>query len=333
MKDYKFFFPDQQSEETLVASLKKYQERRKKDFEDIDREIKEIETALKKPDPKSEKKLLIRLKEFKEYRIKVQNEVPKEVATALEKPDPKYVYEHYEIFCKDEFMLGHAASSDCVPIFKLRLEKLKDAEFFQLGKPVPVEYYIYRAASENSANLIRYLNPYSKDINYRTDPDNKCTALYWAVQGGQKEAVKALLEHPDIDLDAADAYAVTPLARALYGNYPKIGEILLKAGAKLSEHIIMEIFDRGNPAFLDMVIERVIDYNFIDPKKGITLLHAAVADENEHKVRQLIELGARADIISRKKYVQRHRVFPSKINAFEYATIVGSENIIALLKK
>src|SRR6186713_1420948 len=233
MKNYDFYFPDQQSEETLVAALKKYQERRKKDFEDIDREIKEIETALEKPDPKSEEKLLTRLNAFREYRIKVQDEVPKEIAAALENPDPKYVYEHYEIFCKDERMLGLAASCDCVPIFKLRLEKLKDTAFFQLGKPVPIEYYIHGAASENSANLIRYLIPYSKNINYRTDPNNKCTALYWAVQGGKEEAVRALLEHPDIDLDAANYRSVTPLARALYGNYPQIGEILLQAGAKL----------------------------------------------------------------------------------------------------
>jgi|GEM_PF-1852350 len=324
MKDYALFFPNPESEKTLIFALKKYQERRKKDFEDIDREIKEIETALKKPDPKSEKKLLIRLKEFKEYRLKVQNEVPKEVSTALEKPDPKYVYEHYEIFCQDDGILEFAASCDCVPIFKLCLEKLKHTKFTSFGKPVPIEYYVHTAATSDAANIVRYLKPYVKNINYMVEDSSECTILYWAAQGGKQNAIKALLEYPDIDLDARDDRGITPVERAYHSKHLKIVEILLKAGAKPGS----DIFVYPYLGFIDLAGKQGLDFNYIDAKTGITPLHAAVSGGDIDAVRKLIEFGAKTDILSRKA---RGKTYPAKITAIQYAVILKDKKIQTLL--
>ena len=293
LEEYRHFFPDTASESTLIKALTEWQKTR------IDQER--------------------------------TDSLPKEIAIGLQNPDPRYVYDHMDIFCKEHLIMSSAAEHNCVPLFRLRFEKLQETAFFFDNKPIPVEFFINQATTFDSANIIRYLNPYVKNINYRTDDTNRCTCLHWAAQGGNQKAVEALLEHPDIDLEVSDCGGVTPLARAFYSHHAEIAELLLKAGAKFTEQIIVSVCLFHSSIGMDAIARHIKDVNFIELKKGITPLHAAIVIDNEYAVKELIKLGAKTDIPSRAKYTRDGKTYPAKINAIEYARIRGNEKINKIL--
>jgi ankyrin repeat protein len=237
-----------------------------------------------------------------------------------------------KVFCNDFFIMLYAAENDCVPLFRLRFEKLKNMKFTFDRKPVPVESFISNAAIHNAANVIRYLNTYAKNINYTND-SNKCTSLHWAVQQGSKAAVKALLTHPDIDLEAKDVGGVTPLVRAFYSLRIDIIGLLIKAGADLNPETMVDAVLSYSLKGTDALVKYAKDVNVIDPVKGISPLQAAIAIDYEYAVTKLIEVGAKTDLASKKKYSRGGKTYPAKIDAKEYARINGNATIKKLLAK
>lgn len=294
LKEYQQFFPDKASEATLVKTLKEWQKTR----------INQERT----------------------------DRLPKEIETGLQNPDPRYVYDNMKVFCDDHFIMLYAAENDCVPLFRLRFEKLKKLTFTFDKQPIPVESFISEAAIHNAGNVIRYLNTYAKNINYTND-SNKCTSLHWAVQQGSKRAVQALLEHPGIDLEARDIGGVTPLVRAFYSLRVDIIGVLIKAGAELNPETMVNAVLSYSLKGTDALVKYAKDLNVIDPIKGITPLHAAIAIEYEYAVNKLIEAGAKANIPSTKKYSRGGTPFPAKVDAKEYAKILGNKKIKDLVAK
>jgi ankyrin repeat protein len=285
------------------------------------------------PDAASEKRLVKTLKEWQKTRINQESSdrLPKEIEAGLQNPDPKYVYDNMKIFCDDYFIMLYAAENDCVPLFRLRFEKLKKSAFTFDQKPIPVESFISTAAIYNAGNIIRYLNTYAKNINYTND-SNKCTSLHWAVQQGSKNAVKALLEHPDIDLEAKDGQGVTPLVRAFYSLQTDIIGLLIKGGAELNAGTMVEAVLSYSLKGTDALVKYAKDLNVIDPDTGITPLQAAIAIDYEYAVEKIIKAGARSNIASTKKYSRRGNSYPAKIDAKEYARILGNQKIQKLLE-
>lgn len=294
MNDYKIYFPDAASEKTLVKTLKEWKKTRKNQGR--------------------------------------TDKLPKEIETGLQNPDPRYVYDNMKVFCNDFFIMLYAAENDCVPLFRMRFEKLKNLKFTFDRKPVPVESFISNAAIHNSGNVIRYLIPYAKNINYTND-SNKCTSLNWAVQQGSKAAVKALLTHPDIDLEAKDVAGVTPLLRAFYGLHIDIIGLLIKAGAEFGPESIVDAVLSYSLKGTDALVKYAKDVNVIAPVKGITPLQAAIAMDYEYAVSKLLMAGAKTDLASTKGYTSRGKTYPAKSDAKEYARINGNAEIKKLLEK
>lgn len=287
LKEYKEFFPNKASEQTLIKTLKRWHKLR------IDQER--------------------------------TDKIPKEIEIGLQRPDPRYVYDNMEVFCNDYFIMSFGAMYDCVPLFRMKFEKLKNMKFTLDKKAIPVEYFISNAAMHDAANVIRYLNPYAKNINYTND-SNRCTALHWAAQGGEKNAVKALLEHPGINLEARDQGGVTPLVRAFYSSNSGIAKMILEKGAALTAETLVALC-LSYSVSIDTLAPYVKDFNVIDRKKGITPLQAAIAIENDFVVSRLIEFGAKTNILSHKKYTRNGKTYPAKIDAKEYAKILGNKEI------
>ncbi len=94
--------------------------------------------------------------------------------------------------------MNFAQKLDCAPVFKLWIEIRSGKNDDNL-----VEYYIKTSARNNAVNSLRYLMEHCSNINHKPTYDYAGTALYDAIVADHQEAVLAIIEHPEIDLEVS----------------------------------------------------------------------------------------------------------------------------------
>ncbi len=146
--------------------------------------------------------LITALTEWQKTRIDQERDdvLPTEIAIGLLNPDPRYVYDNMEVFCNDHLIMHYAAEYDCVPLFRLRFEKLNDTELIFDGEAIPVESFhkcgfFFRTPAILFVTLIRTLK-----ISITQVIAISVRVYIGRRKAVQIQAVEALLEHPDIDL-------------------------------------------------------------------------------------------------------------------------------------
>ncbi len=156
------------------------------------------------------------------------------------------------------------------------------------------------------------------------------TPLHLACYNGQGEAVRVLLENPDIDINAVNDMGVTALHMAVESANIRITEMLIKAGADIEER------DNNGDTFLHMAArQKKIQLVHILVKNGIDvsaankfgetpLICACKANEYQKPssdiVSLLLEYGAEVDTLDAAGHTALH-----------YANAYGAPGIVAKL--
>lgn len=152
------------------------------------------------------------------------------------------------------------------------------------------------AAQKNDCFMITKLLRDGIDVNV-TDSNGK-TALIFAAQKGHVEAVKCLLNNPQIKIDQQDNFGSTALMFAAQENKCSIINILLENGADINKSNL-----NGNTALMFAATEGhtdAVQCLLVNPnitinqqnKAGITALILAVTVDNCSNINVLLENGA-----------------------------------------
>jgi ankyrin repeat protein len=135
-----------------------------------------------------------------------------------------------------------------------------------------------------------------------TSPSVGTTALIYAAHQGQTEAVKALLTHPDIDIDAKDNSCSTALTYASQGGYYATAEALLDKGADTevlqagSEGTaIMRAIDGNQISNVKLLIKRGANLHHKDTF-GRGVLHSAAVNKRAEILRILLAKDPTLDV-------------------------------------
>ena len=136
------------------------------------------------------------------------------------------------------------------------------------------------------------------------DPDTPSsdgtTALHWAVNHGDTELVRALLDAGAAPGPVND-YGVTPIATAAIEADTDIIEALLDAGADVEspngegQTVLMAVARTGNVAAAQLLLERGADVNTTEDFGGQSALMWASAQSQPDMIRVLLRQGAQAD--------------------------------------
>jgi len=208
------------------------------------------------------------------------------LAELVANPDVQTVYAHRDVVCREHFVMLYAAETDCVPLFRLRIEGV--------GDRTNLEFFLLVAGRMGAAGIIRYLGAQGVDVNVAEDDGlHRHTALHWAVYQNETDAVAALIEQPAIDLERLDGHGTTALDLAL-GLDSRTGpaELLADAGARIRPDAVVQVARRLDLPSLEIVLHHAADPNAIGPKTGIAPLHGAVANMRVDTARRLLQAGA-----------------------------------------
>ncbi len=74
---------------------------------------------------------------------------------------------------------------------------------------------------------------------------------------------------------------------------PEIAAILIEAGAKITEDIIIEVCQGIHKEAVDILIKHLHDPNILHPKKGITPRRQLLQWGNHYAANKLLALGAK----------------------------------------
>lgn len=217
------------------------------------------------------------------------------VAELVDKPDPRGVHAHRGVMCRDHAVMLYAATTDCVPLFRLRVE--------DVGERSNLEFFWMEAAIHGSAGVLRYLAGQGVDVNTTLAKDpHRHTALHWAVYQGREDVAAVLIARPEIDLDRRDARGYTALDLAFTSYRLGTAEQLAAAGAYISPDTVARVARSGTPPALDVVLRHGADPNAYGASKGIAPLHAAVTSVRPDAVRRLLAAGADPGLPTRRVF-------------------------------
>ncbi|MCF2534030.1 ankyrin repeat domain-containing protein [Yinghuangia sp. KLBMP8922] len=240
------------------------------------------------------------------------------VAELVARPDPKAVYAHRDAVCGEHFVMLYAAETDCVPLFRLRIEGVGDR-----GK---LEFYLVTAARMGAAGVVRYLGAQGADVNAaENDGRHRHTALHWAVYQNHPDTVAALIAQPGIDLDRLDGHGTTALDLALYRPQRiESAKLLTSAGAHIRPDTVVQVARDHDLAALDLVLRHGADPNAFSPKTGIAPLHAAAMAFGEDVVRRLLQAGADPLLPTRRKFKASRVEYPRGATPVDYLDLAAS---------
>ena len=180
----------------------------------------------------------------------------------------------------------------------------------------------FRALNTNDASTVRSLLSRGFDPNA---PDEKGqVALYVALRAESAAAVSALMEHPNLKVDAANTVGETPLMMAaLRGNLPAAQALIDKGGSinKDGWTPLHYAATGPEPKVVALLLERGARIDAASPIRSTPLMMAAKYG-HEASVDLLISRGA--DVRWRNEAGQ---------GAVEYARQGGREALAARLEK
>lgn len=137
------------------------------------------------------------------------------------------------------------------------------------------------------------------DVN-RVDPATSRTALHWAAQEGQVEAIKALLD-ANADLAAIDRVGMAALAIAAKGGHAEATAVLLERGADpnlrdaAGGSPLLWAAGLGNSGTVELLIAKGGEVNIADVNGLTPLLWATSIGRDPRSVALLLDAGANPD--------------------------------------
>ncbi|WP_343948216.1 ankyrin repeat domain-containing protein [Nonomuraea longicatena] len=242
------------------------------------------------------------------------------VADVVMSPDPQVVHAHRAEVCRDHFVMLHAAETDCVPLFRLRIEDVGDRS--------NLEFFLQEAGLHGAARVIRYLGEQGADVNAVQNDNQRMTALHWAVYQLHSDAVAALIAHPEIDLERVDARGRTALDLALHRRgHTESAELLAAAGARISPDTVVSVARSQGLPFVEIVLRHGADPNAYGPKTGIAPLHAAVSTHHLFTVQRLLQAGADPLLPTRRIFRARGVKYPRGATPLDYLDLADPGGI------
>lgn len=244
-------------------------------------------------------------------------ELPSVLATAAEHLDLRDVFKHRRELCRDDGIFYQAATNDCVPLFRLRLEIVGDDQWL----PEHIVAVMSEAATHDAGDTIAYLQAYADAAVLHA-----ANALHRAVRRDAFAALQACLSYPGLDLERTDS-GHTPLSLAVSKRFPtaRSVELLLEAGAQLTPDIVTCActnfwMDYSDP-ILDHLLAASPELDATDCK-GVTALQCAIISGYTNGVERLIAAGASCLVPSRRKLKRFGMSFPRGSTAQEVSEIV-----------
>lgn len=237
------------------------------------------------------------------------------VAELVATPDPRGVYEHRDAVCGEHAVMLFAAETDCVPLFRLRVEGMGDR-----GN---LEFFLLVAGRLGASEVIRYLGAQGVDVNAaEADGLHHHTALHWAVYQTHPAAVAALIAQPGIDLDRTDGHGTTALDLALGRPHRmECARLLTEAGATVRPDTVVDVVRRGDLAALELTLHHGADVNALGPKTGIGPLHAAAMQLDERMIKRLLTAGADPGLTTRRQFKAAGVTYPRGMKALDYVDL------------
>lgn len=161
------------------------------------------------------------------------------------------------------------------------------------------EFPLVQAAKNQDTEAVRTLLTEGAGVN-RMPPPGGLTALHWAVQWDHAE-IADLLIGSGAEVNAADAYDVTPLTLACINASTGMVQRLLNAGANpnvvqaTGETTLMTCARGGVVDAVDLLLARGVDVNAREATHGQTALMWAAWEGHTDIVGALIDQGADID--------------------------------------
>jgi ankyrin repeat protein len=151
------------------------------------------------------------------------------------------------------------------------------------------------AAQRGSWSEVRSLLAKHSDVN-AAQPDGM-TALHWAVQANEEDAVDGLLK-AGANANAANRYGITPLWLAATNGSGPVTQALLHAKANVNaaqphgETALMAAARTGEPATVRLLLAAGADPNVAETSQGETALMWAAAENHPEAIHALLAGGA-----------------------------------------
>jgi len=159
---------------------------------------------------------------------------------------------------------------------------------------------LVQAAKAGDAATVRSLLA-KPGVRVNATEHDGTTALHWAVQHGQADAVKALIR-ARADVNLKNRYGVAPLWLAATNGDDASVEALLRAGADAQttrgdsgETVLMIGAMAGDAGVLQRLLAYGADPNVTDDVRGQTALMWAAAEGHPEAARVLVDAGAKID--------------------------------------
>lgn len=171
----------------------------------------------------------------------------------------------------------------------------------------PKEQLLEYACKSGDATLaLDLLKNGSLNVNWRNDNENGFGALHQACFNGHLEIVKALLQHPLIDVNLPMKLLATPLYLACQGNRKEIVEVLVndpRVDVNLARDEGATPFfitcQRGHVESFEILLTNRLVNVHQGMNHGITPLWIASCEGNLHIVKRLLLCGKSVDPRSR----------------------------------
>ena len=169
------------------------------------------------------------------------------------------------------------------------------------GAMASVEYDLplNRAVADNDIAAVRRLLAEGQKVNGKDKNYNNISPLHVAVENGNVEIVKLLLDN-GANVNARNESKLTPLMFIDSDATPDLIKVLLNAGAKVNardeseEDVLLSTIDSISVDVLNALIKGGADVRHAD-KSGVTAMMKAAENEDLEKVTALVLAGANVD--------------------------------------
>ncbi len=159
---------------------------------------------------------------------------------------------------------------------------------------------LHLASEKGCAAIVLSLIKHGVDVDIKDKRGN--TALQYAATYGHIETIQVLLERgANIDVTCNIEWllypepevAYTPLQRAINGNHQASAKFLLEKGAKSDGKVLeLAINKMFGKEFIELLIDKGADINYIDGIDGVSVLSLAAKKGNQEIFNALLDRGS-----------------------------------------